>query len=141
MKKTKKTSNVPATAGRLCPTPDVEVRLLRTRIDGVPGAAITAFVGNRFVGAVTLSHLNSKSASVTNLFVALDFRRLGIARRLIEECAFRALEYPGCECIGLIVQGKNPARYFYPKVGFSLAYEYSDKSLLFSRSVRKAPAP
>ena len=132
MKKAKRTPNAQR------PTSNVEVRTLRTRIDGVPGAAITAWIGPKFVGSVTLSHLNSKSASVTNLFVALEFRRNGIARRLLGECAVRAMEHLGCECIGLIAARNNPARYFYPKVGFTLAYEYSDKSLLFSRPIRKA---
>jgi ribosomal protein S18 acetylase RimI-like enzyme len=132
MKRAKETSNVQR------PTLNVELKTLRKSIDGIPGAAITAWVGSFFVGAVTLSHLNSKSASVTNLFVSLDYRHEGIARRLLDECAFIAMEHRGCECLGLIVQGKNPAQYFYPKVGFSLAYEYGDKSLLFSRPVRKA---
>ena len=115
----------------------VRLRVLRQSIDGVPGAAITAWVGSDFVGSVILSHLNSRSASVTSLFVALGYRHCGIAFALLEECARIAAKHK-CDCLGLIVQPKNPARYFYPKAGYRLAYEYSDKSLLFSRSLEQS---
>lgn len=108
------------------------VSVLRSRIDGIPGAAVAAFVGTRFAGSVIVSHLNSKAAAVTSLYVGLDYRRNGIGRKLLGACETLARARK-CECIGLIVQGKNPAQYFYRKAGYAVAYEYGDKSLLMSK--------
>lgn len=102
---------------------------------------LLALEGDEFVGTVTLRHRGQQVADLSRLFVAVNHRRKGVARRLIDMATEIALE-SSCEAMSLYVKPANAiAIGLYRATGFALTYKWPDGDLLFTRTLAPFAAP
>jgi ribosomal protein S18 acetylase RimI-like enzyme len=113
---------------------DCEIQRLDVLVDSVSEIRLHVLVNRCVVGVVGLQCRGRVSASFRQLYVHPIFRRLGIARRLIEECCEIARNY-ACRTIGCYVEKANVEVVlpFYEKVGFVATYEYENGDLVVCR--------
>ena len=95
-----------------------------------PSTCFGAFSGEQLVGIILTGH-DGRRAIIHHLCVHPDFRRLGIADRLVE-CAEKAIKAEGInKMFGLVFKDNETANAFWEKQGYSLRtnLNYRNKSL------------
>ena len=95
-----------------------------------PTTCFGAFSGEQLVGIILTGH-DGRRAIIHHLCVHPDFRRQGIAGRLVE-CAEKAIKAEGINKIfGLVFKDNETANAFWEKQGYSLRtnLNYRNKSL------------
>lgn len=75
------------------------------------------FEGETLVGMVTLKSMGHNQAQIFTLYVKPDFRKKGLAPRLINHCLSEA-KRTGIETCRLTVMKNNPVAGLYRKLGF-----------------------
>lgn len=95
-----------------------------------PSTCFGAFSGEQLIGIILTGH-DGRRAIIHHLCVHPDFRRLGIAGRLVE-CAEKAIKAEGInKMFGLVFKDNETANAFWEKQGYSLRtnLNYRNKSL------------
>ena len=95
-----------------------------------PSTCFGAFSGEQLVGIILTGH-DGRRAIIHHLCVHPDFRRQGIAGRLVE-CAEKAIKAEGInKMFGLVFKDNETANAFWEKQGYSLRtnLNYRNKSL------------
>ena len=95
-----------------------------------PSTCFGAFSGEQLIGIILTGH-DGRRAIIHHLCVHPDFRRLGIAGRLVE-CAEKAIKAEGINKIfGLVFKDNETANAFWEKQGFALREDIliRDKSI------------
>ena len=95
-----------------------------------PNTCFAAVKEGRIIGVILTGH-DGRRAIVHHMCVHPDFRRLGIAGRLVF-CAEEALKKEGIQKIfGLVFKDNDPANAFWESQGYSLRtnLNYRNKSL------------
>jgi ribosomal protein S18 acetylase RimI-like enzyme len=95
-----------------------------------PNTCFAAVKEGRIIGVILTGH-DGRRAIVHHMCVHPDFRRLGIAGRLVS-CAEEALKKEGIQKIfGLVFKDNDPANAFWESRGYSLRtnLNYRNKSL------------
>lgn len=103
---------------------------LDTEVDGTREVRIIAMNGKLLLGTIGLGYLHRRSASIRQLFVHKQCRKLGIGRALVDRCCEIAKDNK-CQCIGLSLDKANKdTEAFYEKLGFKFGFEFSEDYLL-----------
>lgn len=104
---------------------EVEFPIERTasRLDDISSYCFGAFKDNALVGVVSLvleaRHKIKHRANIFAMYVAPDFRKLGVGRKLMIAAIERAQNVDGIEQIYLTVNASNkPAKKLYVSLGF-----------------------
>ena len=95
-----------------------------------PSTCFGAFSGEQLIGIILTGH-DGRRAIIHHLCVHPDFRRQGIAGRLVE-CAEKAIKAEGInKMFGLVFKDNETANAFWEKQGYSLRtnLNYRNKSL------------
>jgi len=116
---------------------EFEIVKLDINLDGDSGTEIAAIENKQIIGSVMISHKETRSACITQLFVREDKRRQGVGRKLVEECCDISIHK--CETIGLLLKKGNKAEGFYCKLGFVFAYQYDNGDSLLIKFLTSLP--
>lgn len=96
-----------------------------------PASCFVAAEGSKLAGAILAGH-DGRRGFIYHLCVHPDFRRRGIARRLVDS-ALKALEREGIRKAALVVFARNEGgNAFWEKLGFGVRGDliYRNKSIL-----------
>ena len=95
-----------------------------------PTTCFAAVIGNQLIGVILSGH-DGRRGIIHHLCVHPDFRRMGIAGRLVSS-AEKALQAEGIQKIfGLVFRDNEPANSFWESQGYSLRtnLNYRNKSM------------
>jgi GNAT superfamily N-acetyltransferase len=113
---------------------EVSVERLDIAIDGHESNLLCAFRDGVFIGFVRLLR-DGATAEMQLLFVRPVERRNGVARKLVEHCAWIA-KSTGAPALSAVMQkGNEVAAQFYAALGFIVAYEFDDASQLLVKTL------
>lgn len=117
---------------------DDQLLRLDCSIDDCNDSQIVFIDLNRnFRGTICLQYENRKSANISKLFVSPEYRRRGIATKLLNECCKIARE-SGCETISLMcLENNKEIIKLYKANSFAFTYQYDDGYILMTKFLNK----
>lgn len=113
----------------------IKIKSIKAKISGANKEfyGITAFYDNVFAGFCTLNYFDSKVPNICNVAVDKDFRRLGVATKLVRECIKLCKKK---KAVNLWVDKKNyGAIRLYEDLGFKICSD--EDPMWMTYSIRK----